>query len=97
MGGTLFVHHPLSGGADAPEFHLDAGRLCFMLPRHCVTSWIFARGVWPTLKKQLRNSGATGRRQKRNRCAFIFGRSTVLPQSLMDRRKAAAQNSATYM
>ena len=24
----MFVHHPLSGRADATAFHLDAGRLC---------------------------------------------------------------------
>ena len=28
----MFVHHPLSGRSDATAFHLDAGRLCVMLP-----------------------------------------------------------------
>lgn len=39
----MFVHHPLSGRADATAFHLDAGRLCVMLSRHRVGCWIFGR------------------------------------------------------
>lgn len=39
----MFVQHPLSGRADATEFHLDAGRLCVMLSRHRVACWIFGR------------------------------------------------------
>ncbi len=37
------VHHPLSGRADASEFHLDAGRLCVMLSRHRTVCWILGR------------------------------------------------------
>lgn len=39
----MFVQHPLSGRADANNFHLDAGRLCVMLSRHRVGCWIFGR------------------------------------------------------
>lgn len=39
----MFVQHPLSGRADATEFHLDAGRLCVLLSRHRVACWIFGR------------------------------------------------------
>lgn len=39
----MFVQHPLSGRADASQFHLDAGRLCVMLSRHRVACWIFGR------------------------------------------------------
>lgn len=39
----MFVHHPLSGRADATAFHLEAGRLCVMLSRHRVGCWIFGR------------------------------------------------------
>lgn len=39
----MFVHHPLSGRADATGFHLDAGRLCVMLSRHRIGCWIFGR------------------------------------------------------
>jgi hypothetical protein len=39
----MFVHHPLSGRADASAFHLDAGRLCVMLSRHRVACWLFGR------------------------------------------------------
>jgi hypothetical protein len=38
-----FIHHPLSGRADASEFHLDAGRLCVMLSRHRTACWILGR------------------------------------------------------
>ena len=37
----MFVHHPLSGRANATAFHLDAGRLCVMLSRHRIGCWIF--------------------------------------------------------
>jgi hypothetical protein len=40
---VMFVHHPLSGRADASEFHLDAGRLCVMLSRHRIACIIVAR------------------------------------------------------
>jgi hypothetical protein len=40
---VMLAHHPLSGRADADEFHLDAGRLCVMMSRHSVTCFIFAR------------------------------------------------------
>lgn len=39
----MFVHHPLSGRADATAFHLEAGRLCVMLSRHRIGCWIFGR------------------------------------------------------
>jgi hypothetical protein len=39
----IFVHHPLSGRADATAFHLDAGRLCVMLSRHRIGCWVFGR------------------------------------------------------
>lgn len=39
----MFVHHPLSGRADATAFHLDAGRLCVMLSRHRIGCWVFGR------------------------------------------------------
>lgn len=39
----MFVQHPLSGRADATEFHLDSGRLCVLLSRHRVACWIFGR------------------------------------------------------
>jgi hypothetical protein len=39
----MFVHHPLSGRADASAFHLEAGRLCVMLSRHRVACWIVGR------------------------------------------------------
>lgn len=39
----MLVHHPLSGRADASEFHLDAGRLCVMLSRHRVACFVVGR------------------------------------------------------
>jgi len=39
----MIVHHPLSGRADASEFHLDAGRLCVMMSRHSVACWLISR------------------------------------------------------
>jgi hypothetical protein len=39
----MFVHHPLSGRADASQFHLDAGRLCVMMSRHRVACWLVGR------------------------------------------------------
>lgn len=41
---VMFVHHPLSGRADADDFHLDAGRLCVMMSRHRVACFLLARG-----------------------------------------------------
>jgi hypothetical protein len=35
---------PLSGRADASEFHLDAGRPCVMLSRHRVACFVVTRG-----------------------------------------------------
>lgn len=40
----MIVHHPLSGRADASEFHLDSGRLCVMMSRHTVACWLVNRG-----------------------------------------------------
>lgn len=39
----MFVHHPLSGRADASTFHLAAGRLCVMMSRHRVACWLVGR------------------------------------------------------
>jgi hypothetical protein len=39
----MLVHHPLSGRADATEFHLDAGRLCVMMSRHSVSCCLVGR------------------------------------------------------
>ena len=39
----MFVHHPLSGRADASAFHLEAGRLCVMMCRHKVACWLVGR------------------------------------------------------
>jgi hypothetical protein len=39
----MLIYHPLSGRADATDFHLDAGRLCVMLSRHRVACFIFTR------------------------------------------------------
>jgi hypothetical protein len=48
----MFVHHPLSGRADATAFHMDAGRLCVMLSRHSVGCWVFSRaGVEEQLQR----------------------------------------------
>ena len=48
----MFIHHPLSGRADATAFHLDAGRLCVMLSRHSVGCWVFSRaGVQEPLRR----------------------------------------------
>ncbi|MBY0336848.1 MAG: hypothetical protein K2X11_09550 [Acetobacteraceae bacterium] len=48
----MFVHHPLSGRADATAFHLDAGRLCVLLSRHSVGCWVFSRaGVEAQLRR----------------------------------------------
>lgn len=55
----MFVHHPLSGRADATAFHLDAGRLCVMLSRHRVACWLFARDG---ITRQLRRYAPTGDR-----------------------------------
>jgi hypothetical protein len=49
---VILVHHPLSGRADASEFHLDAGRLCVMLSRHRVACVVVYRdGITETLQK----------------------------------------------
>jgi hypothetical protein len=39
----MFVHHPLSGRADASAFHLEAGRLCVMMSRHRIACWLVGR------------------------------------------------------
>ncbi len=41
---VMVVHHPLSGRADASEFHMDVGRLCVMLTRHRVACFVVSRG-----------------------------------------------------
>lgn len=55
----MFVHHPLSGRADATAFHLDAGRLCVMLSRHRIGCWIFGRAG---LEDQLMRFAPAGNR-----------------------------------
>lgn len=55
----MFVHHPLSGRADATAFHLDAGRLCVMLSRHRVGCWIFGRAG---IAEQLQRFAPVGNR-----------------------------------
>jgi hypothetical protein len=55
----MFVYHPLSGRADATEFHLDAGRLCVMLSRHRVACFVFARDG---ITRQLLRYAPTGDR-----------------------------------
>jgi hypothetical protein len=41
---VMVVYHPLSGRADADQFHLDSGRMCVALSRHRVTCFVVARG-----------------------------------------------------
>jgi hypothetical protein len=55
----MFVQHPLSGRADATNFHLDAGRLCVLLSRHRVGCWIFGR---EGISRQLRRYAPRGDR-----------------------------------
>lgn len=55
----MFVQHPLSGRADATDFHLDAGRLCVLLSRHRVGCWIFGR---EGISRQLRRYAPRGDR-----------------------------------
>lgn len=40
---VMVVHHPLSGRADADQFHLDSGRMCVALSRHRVACFVVAR------------------------------------------------------
>jgi len=40
---VMIVHHPISGRADAGDFHLDAGRLCVMLSRHRIACFVLTR------------------------------------------------------
>jgi hypothetical protein len=40
---VMLVYHPLSGRADADQFHLDAGRLCVALSRHRVACFLVGR------------------------------------------------------
>jgi superfamily I DNA and/or RNA helicase len=40
---VMLVYHPLSGRADADQFHLDAGRLCVALSRHRVACLLVGR------------------------------------------------------
>jgi hypothetical protein len=56
---VTLIHHPLSGRADASEFHLDAGRLCVMLSRHRTACWIFGRAG---IKNQLLRYAPSGDR-----------------------------------
>jgi hypothetical protein len=55
----MFVQHPLSGRADATNFHLDAGRLCVLLSRHRVACWVFGR---EGIRQQLRRYAPRGER-----------------------------------
>lgn len=55
----MFMQHPLSGRADATDFHLDAGRLCVLLSRHRVACWIFGR---QGISRQLRRYAPKGDR-----------------------------------
>ncbi len=54
---VMIVYHPLSGRADASEFHLDAGRLCVMLSRHRVACFIVTRGGIENLLLRHASSG----------------------------------------
>jgi len=56
---VTLIHHPLSGRADASEFHLDAGRLCVMLSRHRTACWILSRSG---IKNQLLRYAPSGDR-----------------------------------
>jgi hypothetical protein len=40
---VMLVYHPLSGRADADEFHLDSGRMCVALSRHRVACFLVSR------------------------------------------------------
>ncbi|MCC6630134.1 MAG: ATP-binding protein [Chloroflexi bacterium] len=40
---VILDYHPLSGRADADEFHLDSGRMCVALSRHRVACFVVAR------------------------------------------------------
>ncbi len=40
---VMVVYHPLSGRADADQFHLDSGRMCVALSRHRVACFVVAR------------------------------------------------------
>jgi hypothetical protein len=40
---VMLVYHPLSGRADADQFHLDSGRMCVALSRHRVACFVVAR------------------------------------------------------
>jgi hypothetical protein len=55
----MFAQHPLSGRADATEFHLDSGRLCVLLTRHRVACWVFGR---EGISRQLRRYAPVGDR-----------------------------------
>ncbi|MEZ5996407.1 MAG: AAA domain-containing protein [Hyphomonadaceae bacterium] len=55
----MFVQHPLSGRADATDFHLDSGRLCVLLSRHRAACWIFGRDG---ISRQLRRYAPVGDR-----------------------------------
>jgi superfamily I DNA and/or RNA helicase len=39
----MFVHHPLSGRADASAFHLEGGRLSVMMSRHRIACSLVGR------------------------------------------------------
>lgn len=54
---VMIVHHPLSGRADASEFHLDAGRMCVMLTRHRTACVLLARRGVAELLTQYAPSG----------------------------------------
>lgn len=40
---VMLVYHPLSGRADADQFHVDSGRMCVALSRHRVACFVVAR------------------------------------------------------
>ncbi len=63
---VMLVHHPLSGRADADQFHLDAGRLCVMTSRHRITCFLFARAGIEELLLRYAPSGERVLRSERD-------------------------------
>lgn len=54
---VMVVYHPLSGRADADQFHLDSGRMCVALSRHRVACFVVARAGIEDLLLRLAPSG----------------------------------------
>ncbi|MBO6940929.1 MAG: DNA2/NAM7 family helicase [Deltaproteobacteria bacterium] len=54
---VVLVWHPLSGRAEASEFHLDTGRLCVMASRHRQACIVVSRGGVPDLLDDHQPSG----------------------------------------